>query len=267
MIKTLIKSTRLTWASKTINMYLLVLTYAYFSPQVINNPYDILEGLILVSVLWGALYSLNDLTDLESDKKDRIKRERAFIQGDVEKKWIFLFVGILVSSVLIISLITLKLVFSLILALMLINQVIYTVPPIRLKDTILAPFTSTGTNTVLRIASCCVLLNNLFLVPLSVYILMYIGGMGTYLMYKSKTSVTHILSVIFGILLIYILLIGDINLIQFALAILPGFLATVPLYFSNFTDKEKMLNIADILYHRVAMVFFLVGIFVILFVI
>ena len=65
MIKILIKSTRITWASKTVNMYLLALTYAYFTNLTVNNPYEILGGLLLVSVLWGALYSLNDLTDLE----------------------------------------------------------------------------------------------------------------------------------------------------------------------------------------------------------
>ena len=73
MIKTLIKSTRLSWASKNFNAYVLALTYAYFSGITIINPYEILEGLILVSVLWGALYSLNDLTDLEIDKKDHSK--------------------------------------------------------------------------------------------------------------------------------------------------------------------------------------------------
>jgi len=60
MIKTLIKSTRLSWAAKNINMYLLALTYAYFSDMIIKNPFEILEGLLLVCVLWGALYALND---------------------------------------------------------------------------------------------------------------------------------------------------------------------------------------------------------------
>ena len=74
MIKTIIKSTRITWAAKNVNMYLLVLTYAYFADTVISNPFEILEGLILVSALWGDLYSLNDLTDLEHDKKDKEKQ-------------------------------------------------------------------------------------------------------------------------------------------------------------------------------------------------
>jgi len=64
MIKTLLKSLRLSWASKTVNMYLLALTYAYFTQVPVKNPLEILGGLLLVSILWGALYSLNDLTDL-----------------------------------------------------------------------------------------------------------------------------------------------------------------------------------------------------------
>ena len=71
MIKTLIKSTRMTWASKNANMFLLALTYAYFSNIPINNPLEILGGLVMVSVLWGALYTLNDLTDLDIDRRDR----------------------------------------------------------------------------------------------------------------------------------------------------------------------------------------------------
>ena len=86
MIKTLIKSTRLSWASKNFNAYLLAITYAYFSGIMITNPYKILEGLLMVSILWGALYSLNDLTDLEVDKKDHNKRNRAFIQNKIDEK-------------------------------------------------------------------------------------------------------------------------------------------------------------------------------------
>ena len=97
MIKTLIKSTRLSWASKNANMYLLALTYAYFSAKPINNPFEIILGLILVTVLWGALYTLNDLTDLDVDRRDRSKQNRAFIQDKVDKKFILLFFAILVS--------------------------------------------------------------------------------------------------------------------------------------------------------------------------
>jgi 4-hydroxybenzoate polyprenyltransferase len=265
MIKTLIKSTRLSWAAKNINMYLLALTYAYFSDMIIKNPFEILEGLLLVCVLWGALYALNDLTDLEVDRKDKIKRSRAFIQNKIDKKWIITFIVVILSSVFIISLTTLTPLFSIILGLMVLNQFVYTVPPIRLKDTFLAPLTSTATNTILRIASCCVLLGDVFLVPLSVYLLMYLAGMGTYFMYKSKKVITTIISIIFAILLIYIFSVGEMNIFQFVIAVLPSFLSTIPLYLSNFYAKDKMIKLADILYHKVAMVFFLICIIFILF--
>jgi len=95
MIKTLIKSTRISWAAKNLNMYLLVLTYAYFADILIYNPFKILEGLILVSVLWGALYSLNDLTDLEYDRKDKQKQKRPFIQKLLKKNGLYYFVQLL----------------------------------------------------------------------------------------------------------------------------------------------------------------------------
>ncbi len=265
MIKTLIKSTRISWAAKNLNMYLLVLTYAYFADIFINNPFEILEGLILVSALWGALYSLNDLTDLEYDRKDREKQKRPFIQEHVEKKWIILFCTIIISAVFIIAVSTLMFSFTVILGLMLLNQLIYTVPPIRLKDTIFAPFSSTATNSVLRMASCAVLLGNIFIVPLSVYIFMYTASMGTYIMYKSKQTAASVLTLISGIILVYAFLVGDMNLIQFAVAVLPAFLATIPLYLSLFTQKDKMFDIADILYHQIAMLFFLISIIYILF--
>jgi hypothetical protein len=265
MLKTLIKSTRVTWASKNANMYLLALTYAYFLGKPITNPFEIIGGLILVSVLWGVLYTLNDLTDLDVDRRDRSKQNRAFIQNKVDKEFILLFVAIIVLVVFIISFVTLPAAFTIIMALMLINQLIYTLPPIRLKDTVLAPFFSTATNSVLRLASCAVLLGDVFLVPLSVYLFMYLAGMGTFLMYKSRPKDASMVGIMGGAVLLYTLLVGDMNIIQFAVAILPSFLATVPLYLSLFTKKDDMFRLADILYHQVAMVFFIICILVIIF--
>lgn len=265
MITTLIKSTRLSWASKNFNAYVLALTYAYFSGIMITNPYEILEGLLLVSVLWGALYSLNDLTDLEVDRKDYTKRNRAFIKNKIDEKWILIFSSFLIVAVFIISLTTLIPEFTIILGLMLLNQLLYTLPPVRLKDTVLAPFTSTATNSVLRIASCCILLGNVLLVPVSVYFFMYMAGMATYVMYKSKPAAANIVGAVAGLSLIYVLYSGEMNLIQFAVAILPSFLAAIPLYLSVFVDKTEMTRIADVLYHQVAMIFFLIVILIIIF--
>jgi len=265
MIKTLIKSTRISWASKNVNAYLLALTYAYFSDTVITNPFEILEGLLLVSVLWGALYSLNDLTDLKLDCKNYSKRNRAFVSESIDKKWIVLFCGILIIIVFITSLVNLSLRFTIILGLMGLNQLTYTLPPFRLKETMFAPFTSTATNTVLRIASCSVLLGNVLIVPLNIYIFMYLAAMATYNMYKSKTVAASITGGVSGVFLLYILLSGDMNWIQFAVSIVPAFLATIPLYISLFTKKEKMIYIADRAYHQIAMIFFLLCILLILF--
>ncbi len=265
MLITLLKSTRISWSSKTVNMFLLALTYAYFSSLTITNPLQILEGLILVCALWGALYSLNDLTDIKYDKKDPGKQNRAFIKDDIERKWILTFIISLISLVFIISIFTLKIDFSIIMALMVVNQIIYTVPPIRLKDTVLAPLASTATNSVLRIASCCVLLGDLFLVPLSVYLFMFTASLGTYLMYKGVPKLASLVGVAAGGILIYVLYFGEINLIQLAVAILPAIIAGIPLYLSLFFNKDRMASLADILYHQVALVFFLLCIVYVLF--
>ncbi len=262
---TLLKSTRISWASKNVHMYLLALTYAYFTNQTINNPLQIIGGLLLVSLFWGALYTLNDLTDLEIDRRDSFKRNRAFIQNNVDEKWIIIFVITMLGLVFLLSAAFMPVSFILILILMLLNQILYTLPPIRLKETSLAPLSSTATNSVLRLASCAVLLGDIFIVPLSVYIFMFIAGMATYLMYKSKPRDASIVGVLCGLVLIYIIYSGEMNLIQFLVALAPSIVAGIPLYLSLFTNQERMLKIADILYHQVALGFFLICILIIIF--
>jgi len=266
MIKSLLKSIRIGWASKTLNMFLLALSYAYFSGLIIKNPYEVLGGLILVCLLWGGLYSLNDYTDIESDRENPEKQDRAFIQEKVDEKSVLSFIVILIILVFIISLIFYSLIFTLILGLMLLNQILYTLPPFRLKNTILAPFTSTATNSVLRTASCCVLLGNLFLVPLPVYFFIYFAGMGTYSLYKNKKIFSQIIVILGVITLGYIFYNGDMNLIQFGVAILPSLIAAIPLYLSLFISKDKMMHLSDVIYHQVALVFFTITIFYLLFI-
>ncbi len=84
-------------------------------------------------------------------------------------------------------------------------------------------------------------------------------------MYKSKQRAASVITLISGIILVYAFIKGDMNLVQFAVAVLPASLATIPLYLSLFTQKDKMFDIADVLYHQIAMLFFLIFIFYILF--
>ncbi|MEN6328745.1 MAG: UbiA family prenyltransferase [Methanobacteriaceae archaeon] len=265
ILLTLLKSTRISWASKNVNMYLLALTYAYFANQPIDNPLQILGGLVLVSLFWGALYTLNDMTDLEIDRRDSFKKNRAFIQNKVDEKWIIMFVVFMLTTVFILSVAFMPVSFTLILILMLLNQIIYTLPPIRLKETALAPLSSTATNSVLRLASCAVLLGNILIVPPSVYLFMFIAGMGTYLMYKSKPRDASIVGALCGLVLIYIIYSGEMNLAQFLVALAPSIVAGIPLYLSVFTNQERMLKLADVLYHQVALGFFLICILIIIF--
>ncbi len=115
-------------------------------------------------------------------------------------------------------------------------------------------------------ASCAVLLGNIFIVPVSVYLFIYTASMGTYIMYKSKQSAASVLTLISGVILLYAFINGDMNLIQFGVAVLPAFFATIPLYLSLFIQKDKMFDIADVLYHEIAMIFFLICILYILFI-
>jgi hypothetical protein len=100
-----------------------------------------------------------------------------------------------------------------------------------------------------------------------VYFFMYTASFGTYLMYKGKPKTASLLGVITGLILIYTLYFGEINLIQLAVAVLPAIIAGIPLYLSLFYDKNRMARIADILYHQVSLVFFLGCIVYILFIV
>ncbi len=94
---------------------------------------------------------------------------------------------------------------------------------------------------------------------------MYLAGMGTYLMYKERGLMTTAVSIIFCIILAYAYLEGYISLLQILIVILPSFIATVPLYLSNFTERERMVEIADFIYHRVLMIFYLGCIIILLY--
>jgi hypothetical protein len=118
---------------------------------------------------------------------------------------------------------------------MFLNQLLYTLHPIRLKETKFAPFFSTATNSVLRLASCAVLLGDVFLVPLSVYLFMYLAGMGTPTScINQKTTYASLVGVMAGMVLFIHTFSCDYELIQFAVAILPSFLAAIPFYLSLF---------------------------------
>ncbi len=54
------------------------------------------------------------------------------------------------------------------------------------------------------------------------------------------------------------------NLIQFAVAVLPSLLAGAPLYLSSFNNKDEMMHLADIIYHKMALLFYSISILYIL---
>jgi len=94
---------------------------------------------------------------------------------------------------------------------------------------------------------------------------MYLAGMGTYLMYKEMRGLTTLVSTAFCILLAFSYLWGYISILQILLVIVPPFLATVPLYLSNFRDRERMVEVADVIYHRVLVTIYMICILVLLF--
>ena len=160
-------------------MYLLALTYAH-KYNLVFSPLEFLLGLVIVSILWGGLYSLNDLTDIEVDKRDKLKFNRPFIGEDIRPGMVVLFISALILFSLVLSNF-LNPLFTIILLLMVLNQLLYTLPPLRLKETPIAPLNSTATNNILRLASASILLGGLSIIPTSLHSNVY-SGRETYLM-------------------------------------------------------------------------------------
>lgn len=127
----------LEWSKSLMNMVFgsflaIYLSLGAFSVQAFNIPLFLL-GALSVICLWSGLYALNDWTDHSKDKLHEVKRHRPIPSGRVHPH-----LGIAFSVLLIIisfaigSLISQIFIFCLVA--MLANQLLYTIPPIKLKE-------------------------------------------------------------------------------------------------------------------------------------
>ncbi|HLD72149.1 MAG TPA: UbiA family prenyltransferase [Candidatus Nanoarchaeia archaeon] len=94
---------------------------------------QLIVGLILIGpIFYGGLYILNDLSDIKVDKLDPEKKNKTFPSGMVSPQTGLAITIILISSALIFSFNNFF--FFLCLIAMLINQLLYSFPPFRLKN-------------------------------------------------------------------------------------------------------------------------------------
>ncbi|MBI4043649.1 MAG: UbiA family prenyltransferase [Candidatus Diapherotrites archaeon] len=135
-------------------------------------------------LLWGGLYALNDWTDWKKDKLHPVKKNRAIPSGKVHPN----FAVILVKVVLILAFLIglhVSLLFFVCMIAMLLNQLMYTLKPFRLKERAFLDLVSGSMiNPFFRFYAGWVLFLPAFNAPLWL-ILMVVGGQfGGYVIYR-----------------------------------------------------------------------------------
>lgn len=133
---------------KTLSLMLLGASYALGDLPDIGM---FLRGFIITGpMLWGGLYILNDVTDVEDDKFHPIKKNRPLPSGKASPKAFAIASVVLVGSAMVLSMGVNPHFFACI-ALMTFKQVLYTLPPLRFKERFLLDvFTGSVFNTTLR---------------------------------------------------------------------------------------------------------------------
>lgn len=120
----------LEWSKTLANMIL----GAFLAVQALPNIGLFLAGFIAAGpLLWSGLYILNDITDLEKDKRHPIKKRRPLPSGLVSRNQALAFSLILILAALAIGY-SINLFFLACLIAMLANQSLYTLKPFRLKE-------------------------------------------------------------------------------------------------------------------------------------
>ncbi len=128
VIKGLVKLTRPVEWQKT---FFYMLLGSVIALRGIPDVRFLLGFLAVGPLLWGGLYALNDYTDREDDAQHPVKRKRPIPSGQVPSSLALLFSLLLISSGLLLSW---HLGIFIPALAMLINQLLYTLRPFRLKE-------------------------------------------------------------------------------------------------------------------------------------
>ncbi|MDD4251122.1 MAG: UbiA prenyltransferase family protein [Candidatus ainarchaeum sp.] len=121
------------WSKSLLNMFLAALM-VYYIYNIFPNPIVFLIGFASVAFLWSGLYALNDYTDWKIDLLHPIKKNRPIPSGKVTPKQGFIFSIILILISFSITFLINNFLLFFCLSAMLLNQLLYTMEPYRLKS-------------------------------------------------------------------------------------------------------------------------------------
>ena len=181
----------LEWSKTFGNMVLGVIAAAFYAKAEFNFAFILKFLLAFFSAavcLWSGLYALNDYTDWEKDLMHKVKRNRPIPSGRIKPRealifsWTLIILAFLTGS-LISSL------FLLCLLAMLINQLLYTTKPFKLKEKPFADLVSGSLiNPIFRFACGWVLIMNNFNIPL-LFLLFILGvQFGGFTLYRLSSK-------------------------------------------------------------------------------
>ncbi|MDO8634343.1 MAG: UbiA family prenyltransferase [archaeon] len=137
-------------------------------------------------LLWGGLYTLNDVVDFEKDQKHAVKKNRPIPSGVVSPNMGFiLFMVTTIAAFAIGFFIIQKPLFILCLAAMLANQLLYTLKPFELKKKLFMDFVSGSLiNPFFRFYSGWFLVMGAFNAPLELVVFVIAIQFGGYSLYR-----------------------------------------------------------------------------------
>ena len=181
----------LEWSKTFGNIILGVIAAAfYFQP---NFSFELISKILLACIsagicLWSGLYVLNDYTDWKKDLEHEVKRKRPIPSGRVKPNEALIFsIALIILAFVIGSF--LSTLFLLCLLAMLINQLLYTTKPIKLKEKPIADLISGSLiNPIFRFSCGWVLIANNFNIPL--LFLLFILGLqfGGFTLYRLSSK-------------------------------------------------------------------------------
>ena len=121
------------WSKTLLNMTLAMLIVVYTYSGFIN-PIIFVEGFFSVALLWSGLYALNDWTDWKIDLIHEVKNKRPIPSGKVSPIQGLIFsIALILISLLIAFFIDSPMLVVCLVA-MIVNQLLYTTKPFRLKS-------------------------------------------------------------------------------------------------------------------------------------
>jgi heme o synthase len=121
------------WSKSLLNMFLAALISYYIYNSTLN-PIIFIAGFLSVAFLWSGLYALNDYTDWKIDLIHSTKKNRPIPSGKVTPKQGFAFSIVLILASFLIAFGLNNFLLVLCLGAMLLNQLLYTMDPFRLKS-------------------------------------------------------------------------------------------------------------------------------------